>query len=134
MFNILLSIGAMIAVVSLVFAGITYIISEVVGRKAAAKRRITASFIGLGLLLTSWLILYTINPNLVQKLCIFQLDAQCGGATQNSLNGPNASATTPNPTPNPQELQKQEAACKAKGPTYAFYVDTSGTSCYDLNY
>jgi hypothetical protein len=113
MFNILLSLGAMIAVVTLVLAGITYMISEVVDKKSAARRRINAAFIGLGLLLTSWLILYTINPNLV-KLCILNLDQQCGGNVTTGTGGSSASPGTPNPTPTPTQLATQEAACKQK--------------------
>lgn len=64
MFKILLSIGAMIAVVTLVLGGVTYMVSESLGTKSDARRRIQASLIGLLLLLVSWLVLYTINPNL----------------------------------------------------------------------
>lgn len=78
-FNILLSIGAMIAVVTLVLGGITYMISEVVDKKAAARRRMWASIVGLLLLLTCWLILYNINPNLV-KLGLPTFDTPCAGA------------------------------------------------------
>ncbi len=65
-FKILISIGAMIAVVTLVFGGITYMTSEVVGNKEAARKRMQAALIGLFLLLTCWLILHEINPNLTQ--------------------------------------------------------------------
>jgi hypothetical protein len=63
-FKILISIGAMIAVVTLVIGGITYMVSEIVDKKSEARRRMQAAIIGLLLLLTCWLILYEINPNL----------------------------------------------------------------------
>jgi hypothetical protein len=69
-FNILLSIGATIAIVTIVISGITYMVSEVVNKKAEARRRMLASVIGLLLLLTCWLILNTINPNLVNLALI----------------------------------------------------------------
>jgi hypothetical protein len=131
MFNIFLSLGAMIAVVSLVFGGITYMISEVVDKKAAARRRITASFIGLGLLLTCWLILNTINPNLVHP-CIFNLDAQCGASAGTGGSGTPLSVNSPNPVASPAQLQDLEKQCKAQGPSYAFFPNQDGSvNCYN---
>ena len=64
-FKILLSIGAVFAVVMIVLAGISYMTSEVAGEKNAAKKRAQAAVIGLLLLLGAYLILKTINPNLL---------------------------------------------------------------------
>lgn len=65
-FKILISIGAMVAIITLVLGGITYMVSEIVDKKSEAKRRIQAAILGLLLLLTCWLILYEINPKLTQ--------------------------------------------------------------------
>lgn len=113
MFNILLSIGAMIAVVTLVLGGITFMISEVVDKRAAAKRRIQAAFIGLGLLLSCWLILNTINPNLT-KFSLPGIDNATTGAT----NGGVASTVSAN-TNAQNAAQTQQQDCIKGGPMCA---------------
>ena len=64
-FKVLIVIGGFIAIGAFVYAGIVYMTSEVVGSKSDAKKRLRASLLGLFLLIASWLILYTINPQLV---------------------------------------------------------------------
>lgn len=64
-FKFLIYLGAMLAVLFLVLAGITYMISEVVDKRSAARDRIKAAVWGLIILLASWIILNTINPGLV---------------------------------------------------------------------
>lgn len=61
-FKIIISFGALSAVVLLVWGGITYIVSDAVDMKSKAKKRIQAALLGLALLTSSYLILYTINP------------------------------------------------------------------------
>ncbi|MEK7108950.1 MAG: hypothetical protein AAB919_00745 [Patescibacteria group bacterium] len=78
-FKILISIGAMVAIITLVLAGITYMVSEIADKMSEAKRRIRAALLGLLLLLTCWLILYEINPSLL-KFCIFGIDTTCSSA------------------------------------------------------
>lgn len=65
-FKIVISFGALSAVVMLVWGGITYIVSDAVDMKSKAKKRIQAALLGLALLASSYLILNTINPNLLQ--------------------------------------------------------------------
>ncbi|MSR70613.1 hypothetical protein EXS62_01075 [Candidatus Kaiserbacteria bacterium] len=65
LFKLLFTIGGMAAVVSLVYGGITYMVSEIVTDKGWAKRRMQASLWGLLLLVGAWLILNTINPQLI---------------------------------------------------------------------
>lgn len=96
MFTLLLSIGAMIAVVTLVIAGITYMVSEVVDKKSQAKERIRAAFWGLALLLTSWLILHTINPNLLNfSLFDSTVGAPTPGAPTSVQTAPLSAASLP---------------------------------------
>lgn len=78
--NIVLSLTAAIVIGTLVWGFIMYMTSEVTQTVELARRRIRASFIGLSLMLGFWLILHTINPNLL-NLCIFNLDQQCGGTS-----------------------------------------------------
>jgi hypothetical protein len=123
MFNILLSLGAMIAVVTLVFSGITYMVSEVVDKKSAARQRMLASVIGLGLLLTSWLILNSINPNLTKfSLLIPGSAAQATpGATQPTVTTPTAG------TASSAQLVQQETSCQAQGANFHLAANQDGS-------
>ena len=62
---ILLGLAAVLAVVMITFYGIEYAISEAVGTKQQAIEGIQQAILGLMLALASWLILNTINPQLV---------------------------------------------------------------------
>jgi hypothetical protein len=64
-YKILIALGSLFAVVMFVYAGIVYMSSEVVGTKADARSRLMRSLWGLLLLIGAWVILYTINPQLV---------------------------------------------------------------------
>ena len=66
LFKLLIGAGALIAVGSFVYAGVYYMFSEIsVTNKSWAKKKIQSSFFGLFLLMGSWLILNTINQQLV---------------------------------------------------------------------
>ncbi len=67
-FTISIVIGSMIAVAVLVVSGITYMMSEALPSKDWGKRKIKQALWALLVLLGSYLILSTINPNLVQFL------------------------------------------------------------------
>lgn len=64
-FKLLINVGAFFAVVVLVVGGITYMVSESTVNKLIGKERVKAAFIGLAILGASWLILNTINPELI---------------------------------------------------------------------
>lgn len=64
-FKLLIVLAALIAVGSFVYAGISYMVSDVPLVKFSASKRLQAAFLGLAILLGSWLILFTINPQLV---------------------------------------------------------------------
>jgi hypothetical protein len=70
LFKILFSLGGLLAVVMLVVGGIQYMMSTVPGIKATGLARARAALFGLLILAGSYLILYTINPNLI-KLNLF---------------------------------------------------------------
>lgn len=65
-FKMAIGLGAVIAVLMIVIGGFQYLSTDMFQTKGAAKERITNSLLGLGLLLTSFLILQTINPDLVK--------------------------------------------------------------------
>lgn len=81
----ILSLAAVLAVVMIVIGGIQYAISEAIDQKADARDRITQAIFGLLLALLAYLILYTINPQLVNlQLNITPLQqTTTGGATGN---------------------------------------------------
>lgn len=54
------------AIVSLVYYGFTYMLSDVSNLKGEAKSRMTKVFIGLGIALISFVLLNEVNPDLLQ--------------------------------------------------------------------
>lgn len=65
LFLISISVGGMLAVLRIAFAGFQYMTSGLISSKEKAKEDITGALLGLGILLASFVVLYTINPNLV---------------------------------------------------------------------
>jgi hypothetical protein len=65
-FKILITVGALIAVLSLTIGGIQYMVSEVVQRKASALNRVRSSLWAILLIASVWLILNTVNPDLLK--------------------------------------------------------------------
>jgi len=60
-----ISLAGVLAVLMITWAGIEYMMSEAVSSKDAAKRKIYNALAGLILAFLSYLILYTLNPDLV---------------------------------------------------------------------
>lgn len=82
----IIALAAVLAVVQITVGGFEYSLSEAITNKSDAKDRITQAIVGLLLALTSWLILNTINPDLVQlKLPIPKL-SEVGVTTSTSGN------------------------------------------------
>jgi hypothetical protein len=65
-FKLLIGAGATIAIVMIVLGALTYMFSDIVGNKKKALDRIRGAMWAIVLLLSSYLILFTINPDLVQ--------------------------------------------------------------------
>ncbi len=64
--TLFIGLCAVAAVIMIVIGGIEYSTAELVSNKAAAKERIQSALLGLLLALCSWLILNTINPDLLR--------------------------------------------------------------------
>ena len=60
-----LAIAAALAVVMIVWGGVEYMLSESFTKKDDGKKKIWDAIWGLGLALVSWLILYIINPDIL---------------------------------------------------------------------
>ncbi len=66
LFNIAISVGAILAVLRIAYAGFKYMTTDAVGQKSDAKEMIQNAVVGLLLLLAIVLILERINPDLLQ--------------------------------------------------------------------
>ncbi len=110
-FKIFFTIGAMLAVVMMVVTGIGYMISDTPVKLEQAKTRMWAAIKGLLLLAGAWLLIYTINPNLL-NFQIFGSDLQNYSRRQGSAqqtNGPSVIQTQPVPTA--QQIQDAQSRC-----------------------
>lgn len=65
LFNLVIGISATFAVIMIVFGGLQYMTTDALQGKAAGKERIKNALFGLILVLCAWLILATINPDLL---------------------------------------------------------------------
>ncbi len=65
MFSTIFSLAVLIAIVTMAYGGLVYASAEKIESKKDAVNRITNSLVGLFLALAAWLILNTINPDLV---------------------------------------------------------------------
>jgi len=64
-FNYGIAVAGVLAVVMIIWGGIEYMTTDSWTGKDDGKKRIQDALVGLGLALVSWLVLYTINPCLV---------------------------------------------------------------------
>ncbi len=80
-YGLAIGIGSIIAVVMIIYAGFEYMYQESIEGKSGAKERITNAFLGLFVILGSYILLKTINPDLVN----FQLTLQGGTGKVASL-------------------------------------------------
>lgn len=64
-FKLLIGAGALIAIIMIVLGALTYMFSDIAGNKKNALTRIRNAMWAIVILVSSYLILYTINPELV---------------------------------------------------------------------
>lgn len=65
-FNLTIAIAGVLAVIKIIVGGIQYMSTDAFGGKNEAKNTIQNAVWGLALALSAWLILHTINPDLVK--------------------------------------------------------------------
>ena len=65
LYSLSIGIAGLLAVIKIIVAGVKYMFSDVITNKAAAKGEIKGALLGLLLILGAYLILNTINPQLV---------------------------------------------------------------------
>lgn len=82
--QMIIGIAGVLAVVKIIFGGIQYMSTDAIGGKSEGKTHITNALWGLLLIISSYIILYTINPNLV-KLKLEIEGLKVGGAYETDL-------------------------------------------------
>jgi hypothetical protein len=73
-----LGVATVLAVIMIIWGGLEYMTKDSIQSKSDGRNRITKALIGLLLAYGSWLILYTINPNLVSFQFLNRLKTQTG--------------------------------------------------------
>lgn len=66
MFELLIGLSAVAAVLNIVIGGFQYMSTDAIQGKSAGKERVKNAVLGLVLVIGAWLILYTINPKLLE--------------------------------------------------------------------
>ena len=84
LFTVFLSLTIVIAVLSLIFAGVKYVLSTTPFGKGDGKALIQDALTGLLIALVAWLILNTINPEIKNWNIIQQSDNPAAPASQPS--------------------------------------------------
>ena len=78
LYALAISLAALLAVVKIVIAGAKYMLSDVVTSKEEAKNDIRGALLGLLIVAGAWLILYTINPQIL-TCNVFYGNTECAG-------------------------------------------------------
>ncbi len=124
MFRLFITLGALFAVLMLVLAGISWMTSESPLKLTAARERATAALYGLLLLVVCWLILYTINPNLLR----FDLFT----TTLNTVAQKNTTpGTTGGPGPTPVGAVGESVTLSGSSPENVKQVSDFQDNCQD---
>ncbi len=119
-FKLLVTLGSLFAVVMIVISGISYMLSETPLKMEAAKDRAWAAMKGLLLLGAAWLIIYTINPKLL-NFDLFSNDLAGYTKSQNTAVPANGQASIQAPTS--QDINN----CQNTGGVPRFAPDNSFT-------
>ena len=116
LFQFSLSIGAILAVVMIVWGGYLYMFKDSFASKLNAKEKITNAVIGLLLLLGIYLILYQINPDILKLEITFQ-------KSNGSASGPASSQ---------QDPFRAQVETNNNDFSSNQYTDVPGRGCYGI--
>lgn len=86
-FNLAIGLSAAFAVLMIVIGGFQYMSTDAIQGKSNGKQRIKNAIYGLVLVIGAWLILYTINPNLLELNLNIEKVATIAGPTGVTLGG-----------------------------------------------
>lgn len=92
-FALTMAVSTILAVVMITFDGFRYMTSDVIGTKKEAVERLRGAFLGLFLLLGTYLIFYVINPNIL-KLDALTTSLGSIGGTQTTSGDTSTTANT----------------------------------------
>lgn len=118
LFDLLIVVGATLAVIQITRGGFIYMTQDVISSKIKAKDIIRDAVVGLVLLLSTVLILRQINPDLVK----LDLNPQPPPAVSGAGNG--------SATPAPMTEEERRAMYRAQGKSYVY---TAGNTDYCNN-
>jgi hypothetical protein len=118
-----IGIAALMVVLRIIWAGVQYMLSEVVTSKEEAKRSIGGALLGLLIILASVVILTTINPNLAR------LDVLQSAPTVRGGGGSLQPVTTD--TTGYSAAQAEADACEARGGNAQIRKEGSGNFVVD---
>ncbi len=96
LFNIVIAVGVLLAVIMLAVGGLEYMGSDVVTKKETAKERMTSAILGLLILFGSIIFFIVINPSILNTDISFD-EEQDPSAINNNTSGP---PPCPNAIPN----------------------------------
>lgn len=99
-FNLLVGVATGLAVIMIIIGGITYMVTGSVSQKIAGKEMIYSAVFGLLLALAAWLILYTINPNIINLNIVDSINKLKQGVSEVSAGAGNGG---PGPDPGSEE-------------------------------
>ena len=122
LFKMLIGLCSLLAVIMIIIGGIEYLTTEAFTGKSGARERIENAVTGLVLLAAVYLILYTINPNLLRlNIDLKAIETHIDGVTLadiefNSLHNENGSCA------NGKNLTEQDLNC----PTCKLLADSVG--------
>lgn len=96
LFLLSIALGGILAVIRITLAGFKYMMTDVVSTKGSAKDDIYSSLLGLGILLATFIVLYTINPQLTNLNILSGADPiqQSTPVRSTATGGTGANATT----------------------------------------
>ena len=113
LFKLIIAIAGGLAVIMLIYGGITYMSTDAFGKKESAKEIINNALWGFLLAISAWLILYTINPNLVNiNLSIEPQPISTGGGGGGGSGGGGGGGGMTPIDPNARSLTDAEARAK----------------------
>lgn len=107
LFLLSIALGAMLAVIKIVLAGFKYMFTDAVPVKTDAKSDIYGALLGLGILLATFVVLYTINPQLTNLSILTGADRVqlINVPDRQPTQTPGVGGTTPTNTACPQGQQ-----------------------------
>lgn len=112
LYSVAIVVAALLAVIRLVLAGAKYMMTDVVSGKGEAINDIKGSLLGLLIIISAFVILNTINPNLTKIVIAPDQQPGVGGAGMSGLIwiSPNNNITTPGSS-SASDIQNQLNNC-----------------------